>query len=76
MISYWYELDTINRKCPISCMVWYTLHDKALKEKSSLADCLAREYLMGASITHVDNRNFKEGVRFTLFDKGKGMPPD
>ncbi|EEQ97413.1 hypothetical protein Pmar_PMAR029136 [Perkinsus marinus ATCC 50983] len=31
---------------------------------------------MAASVTHVDNRNFKEGVRFTLFDKGKGMPPE
>ncbi|KAF4664786.1 3-hydroxyisobutyryl-CoA hydrolase [Perkinsus olseni] len=69
-------LNTLSRKCPTSCAVWYALHDKALREQSSLGDCLAREYLMGASITHVDNYNFKEGVRFTLFDKGKGMPPD
>ncbi|KAF4688783.1 3-hydroxyisobutyryl-CoA hydrolase, variant 2 [Perkinsus olseni] len=69
-------LNTLSRKCPTSCAVWYALHDKALREQSSLGDCLAREYLMGASITHVDNHNFKEGVRFTLFDKGKGMPPD
>ena len=63
----------IRKLCPLTVRVWF--ESFKLGAGQTLDQALAREYNMCIQVTEKDARNFREGVRAQLIDKGKLAPP-
>ena len=67
-------MKTVWSKCPLTVRVWF--ESFTLGSRQTLPQVLEREYHMCIQVTEQDSHNFREGVRATLIDKGKGQPAD
>ena len=66
-------MKALRSKCPLTVRVWFESYK--LGSQQALSDVLEREYHMCIQVTEADSTNFREGVRATLIDKGRGDPP-